>query len=497
VRKTLLLAGLIPLLSGLAFAGGLSQRAKSFTLANGMTFWVYERHQIPTFFGIYMARTGSADERPGETGLAHFIEHLSKKGTPVIGTRDYQAELPILAEMDRVGNQLTAELDKGASADAARVAGLRKELADLQEKHARYAVKEEYNQIYSENGGRGRNASTGPDTTQYFISLPANRLELWFLMESEKLKNLVMREFYSERDVICEERRMAVDNNPSGDLFEQFLNAAFMVHPYRHEVIGYMHDIQTFTKERAQGFFRRNYVPNNLMAALVGDVRFDEVKRLATKYFGDIPRGDEPPRMPDFEPAQDAERRVTVWRDAEPELLIGFHTPGGESRDGLVLKMIELVLNAGDSARLSRDLVTRRQLAVSVTASADAIGRRYPSLFLLAGTPRHPHTAAELENEFYAHLERLKTEPVSEAELRRAINQAAAGLMNGMDRNMVLAFRILSNALLSHDVDVESKRVEQLKTVTPAEIGAVARKYFVAANRTVGTLERQVEGGEK
>jgi predicted Zn-dependent peptidase len=497
MRKSMSLLGLILLLVGSAHGAALSQRARSFTLENGMTFWVYERHQIPTFFGIYMAKTGSCDEQAGETGLAHFIEHLSKKGTPVIGTKDYGAEKPILEEMDRIGNELSAELDKGELADQGRIAEMRKKLAELQEQHSAYAVKEEYNKIYSENGGRGRNASTGNDTTQYFISLPANRLELWFLMESEKLKNLVMREYYSERDVINEERRMGVENSPSGSLYEQFINAAFLVHPYRHEVIGYMHDIQTFTKAEALAFFRRNYVPNNLMAALVGDVSFAEVKRLAGKYFGDIPRGAEPSRMLDNEPQQNAERRVTVWFDAEPEILIGFRTPGREARDNIVVEMIAMILSAGDSSRLNRDLVQRRQMAFNASAAANALGERYGSLFMLQGAPRHPHTVAELENEFYGHLEKLKAEPVGEAELRRAINQAEAGLYNGLDRNMVLAMRILGNAQLHNDVDAEFKRVEALKSVTAAEIMAAANKYFIETNRTVGILQRKAEGGEK
>jgi len=233
------------------------------------------------------------------------------------------------------------------------------------------------------------------------------------------------------------------------------------------------------------------------MAALVGDVSFVEVKRLAEKYFGDIPRGTEPPRMVDNEPRQNAERRVTVWFDAEPEILVGFKTPGRELRDNIVLEMIALVLNAGDSARLNRDLVQRRQIAFSAGATANALGERYGSLFMLQGAPRHPHTVAELEKEFYDHLDKLKTEPVGEADLRRALNQAEAGLYNGLDRNMFLAMRILGNAHIHNDVDAEFKRVEALKSVSAAEIMAAAKKYFIETNRTVGILQRKAEGGVK
>lgn len=290
---------------------------------------------------------------------------------------------------------------------------------------------------------------------------------------------------------------MGVENSPSGFLYEQFLNSAFMTHPYRHEVIGYMQDIQSVTKAQAEAFFRRNYVPNNLMAALVGDVSFDEVKRLAEKYFGDLPRGAAPPRQVDREPAQNAERRVTVWFDAEPEIHVGFRTPGRASRDNLVLEMIALVLSRGESSRLTRDLVQRRQVAFNAGASANTGGDRFGSFFLLSGAPRHPHTVDELENEFYKHLEKLKTEPVGEAELRRAVNQAEAALYGGLDRNMALGMRVLLNAQVHGDVDAEFKRVEQLKTVTPAEIMAAARKYFIPSNRTVGVLQRKAEGGEK
>ncbi|MDH5385424.1 MAG: insulinase family protein, partial [Candidatus Aminicenantes bacterium] len=174
-----------------AYAQGFSDKVKEFTLSNGMRFFVYERPQVPTFAGMIMVKVGSVDERKGETGLAHFFEHMAFKGTPVIGTRDYAKEKRILDEMDRFGDELAAEYMKGNQADEAKIKAFKDKLKELQEEHRKYVVKDEIDKIYSENGGEFLNASTGPDSTQYFVMLPSNRLELWFMIESERFKNLV------------------------------------------------------------------------------------------------------------------------------------------------------------------------------------------------------------------------------------------------------------------------------------------------------------------
>ena len=500
---SLVLAPLLAsVLAGPAQAAGFSDKVKEFSLANGMRFLVYERHQVPTFAGMIMVKVGSVDEAPGVTGMAHFFEHMAFKGTTVMGTKDYAKEKPILEEMDKVGDELAAENLKGAGADPARVKELRDLLVTLQEQHRAFVVKDELDKIYSENGGEFLNASTGPDTTQYFVMLPANRLELWFLIESERFKDLVFREFYSERDVIAEERRMSEDNDPDSFLNEEYQNVAFVLHPYRHSVVGYMEDIQSYTKDKALRFFKSFYTPNNMTAGIVGDVKLEEIKRLAEKYFGDMSRGPEPPRPSFVEPKQKGERRVTVRFDAEPSLVMGYHMPAPSDRDNLVLGLIGSILSRGASSRLQRDLVTNRKIAQYIGAYGNSPGARYPSLFEISGAPRYPHTTRELEQAVIEHLERLKTGAISKEELDKAINQAEASLYRsiGFAENVFLAMRLLRNVVLFNDVDADFKRVEALKTITPQEIRDAARRVFDESNRTVGILLKKGSdktGGEK
>jgi len=499
MKRILVVLLFLAVLWPVAYGGGFSDKVKEFTLSNGMRFLVYERPQTPTFAGMIQAKVGSVDEPMGWTGLAHFFEHMAFKGTTVMGTRDYAKEKPILDEMDVIGDQMAAEMMKGPAGDPAKIKEYKAKLEALQKEDLKYVVKDELDRIYSENGGEFLNASTSNDTTQYFIMLPSNRLELWFLIESERFKNLVMREFYSERDVIAEERRMYEDNTPDGYLGEEFGNIAFILHPYRHSVVGYMEDVQTLTKAKALQFFKTFYIPNNMTAAVVGNVKLDEVKKLAEQYFGDLPRGSDPPRPAFIEPKQKGERRVLVKFAAEPQLSIGYHMPAFPDRDNLVLRVIAFLLSRGDSSRLQRDLVTNRKLAVNVYAMANSPGQRYPALFEIDGQTRHPHTPAELEAAVTEHLNRLKTEPVGKEELEKVLNMAEASLYrtSSSAQNVFLAMRLLNNVVIYGDMDADFKRVEAMRTITPQEIMDTAKRVFDESNRTVGTLVRKDEGGEK
>lgn len=493
MKKPIFLIVLLLVISPFILGEGFSGKVKSFTLSNGMRFFVLERHHVPTFAGMIMVKVGSVDEGKGETGIAHFFEHMAFKGTPVIGSKDWEKEKVILDEMDKIGDELAKEYSKGKSGDSKKIEALRARLAELQNEHRKYVEKDEIDRIYSENGGEFLNASTGNDTTQYFVMLPSNRLELWFLIESERFKFPSFREFYSERDVVCEERRMYEDNNPDGFLDEEFYHLTFVLHPYRHSVVGYMEDLLTLTKEKALNFYKKFYIPNNMVGGIVGDVNFEEVKKLAEKYFGDIPLGAEPPR-PDFlEPPQKGERRAIVKFEAEPRLQIGFHAPSWSERDNMVLELLSYILSRGDSSRLRRDLITNRKMALNVVAYVNDPGVRYPSLFTIYCQPRYPHTPEELEKAIYEHLEKLKTEPVPKEEIERALNQAEASLYRsiGFAENVFLAMRILRNVLLFNDIDADSKRVTEMKKITPEEIMSVAKKYFTENNRTVGILLRK------
>jgi predicted Zn-dependent peptidase len=478
-------------------AQGYADKVKEFTLSNGMRFFVYERPQVPTFSGMILVKVGSMDERKGETGLAHFLEHMAFKGTSVIGTRDYAKEKLILDEMVPIGDELAAEYLKGNRADETKIKSSKDKLRQLQEEHRKFAVTGEITRIYSENGGKFLNASTGSDSTEYYVMLPSNRLELWFLIESERFKNLVFREFYSELDVVAEEGRNW-DNRPNGFLWQEFYNMAFFLHPFFHYSSGY-NGIQFYTKDKALNFYKTFYIPNNIAAALVGDVKLKEVKGFAEKYFGDIPRGEDPPRHSLIEPQQRGERRVTVRFDAEPILMIGYHMPAAYNKDNLILGLISMILSRGSSSWLYRDLVTNRKIASFITTEANIPGSRYASLFWVYGMPQHPHTPEEFEKAVSEHLDRMKEEPVKPEELEKVINMSEAALYRsrGYADNLFLAIRLLRNIILFDDVDADFKRVELMKKITPEEIMAAAKKYFTESNRTVGILLRKEKGDEK
>jgi predicted Zn-dependent peptidase len=421
--------------------------------------------------------------------LAHLFEHLAFKGTSKIGTRDPELEAEILDDLDRVARELVRELNRGREADGTRIDALRTEIGALQERHRALVVKDELSQILTGNGARGLNASTSKDLTSYYVSLPANRLELWCLLESARLRDPVLREFYSERDVVKEERRFRIENNPGGKLYEQLLLTAFQTHPYRVAGAGWMSDLDRLTRPDAEAFRSRHYVPNNAVGALVGDVDPDVAERLLRRYFNDIPAGPDSPAPVIVEPRQRGERRITVEFDAEPEVTIAFHKPNAPHPDDPVFDIIESLLSSGRSSRLFRALVTESKVALGI-AAFEAPGERYPNLFVVGGEPRAPHTATDLTEAILAELDRLAREPVPERELLKIHNQVEAKALYALRSNAGLASRLSYFEILSGDWRELIRRQDALEAVTAERVQEVARRTFTAANRTIAVRQR-------
>jgi predicted Zn-dependent peptidase len=301
------------------------------TLKNGMRILIVERRESPTFSAYLRFKVGSVNETPGQTGLAHLLEHMMFKGTRLFGTMDPDGEFPILERIDARYLALQAEKAKarlpGGTMDAVRVSALEKEIADLEAEAKRFVLRNELWEIYRRNGGVRLNATTSREGTQYFVSLPNNRLELWALLESDRMRNPVFREFYTERDVVQEERRQSVDNNPRGQLMEAALATAFVALPYRHPVLGWPGELENLTRPQTQEYFRTYYAPNNALAILVGDLDPPTVIRTVERYFGDIPAQVIPPPPVLEEPPQPGERRIRVEFPAEPQLLMLYRLP--------------------------------------------------------------------------------------------------------------------------------------------------------------------------
>ncbi len=477
-------------LASSAYSFDLESRIKEHTLKNGLKIVMMERHTSPTV-SIYMRyKVGAVDEVTGETGIAHFLEHMLFKGTKRLATRDYEKEKPILIEIEKLAVALDLEELKGAAKDLAKIEKMKTELKQVQKEHKKLVESEVFSKYYQQNGGTGFNASTSNDSTTYIINLPSNRLELWANLESDRMENPVLREFYTEREVILEERRMRIDNSPSGVLYEQFLAAAFTAHPYQKPVIGWPTDIRFLSKKATEKFLKTFYSPNNAVVALVGDINPEEVIALLEKYFGHIPPQTLPRPLSTKEPEQKGERRLEIQFDAEPMLLIGYHRPTLPHKDDYVFDVIHSILSSGRTSKLYKSLVRDKKIAASA-GTFDTPGSRYPNLFVFNGAPRHPHTVQEVEEAFYEEIEKLKKEPISERELQKVVNQIEAGFIRGLGSNAGMASRISYFEILTGDWRYFLNHPKEIRKITPDDIMRVAKKYLSKQNRTVAVLVKK------
>ena len=479
------------LLAGSAGAEPLAAKVHEHTLANGLKLLVVERHDAPTFSAYLTLGVGAVNETSADRGVAHLLEHMLFKGTKTIGTRDWAKEEPLLTKIEAVGSTLDGLRDR-RDLPPDQLERLREELQNLQKEHQQYVVKDELSRIYAENGGVGYNAYTSKDLTTYLVSLPANKLELWAALEADRMQNAVLREFYTEREVVREERRRSYETSPSGMLYENLLANAFTVHPYRNPIIGWDSDISHLSLADTRNFLKSYYAPANTVIALVGDLDFPASVALVERYFGPIPPGITVPPVTAVEPPQHGEKRVRVTFDAEPQLAIAFHKPTLPSREDYVFDLIDLILSQGRSSRLYRALVVEHQLATSISTSG-APGSRYPNLFVINAVPRYPHTAAEVEKAIYAELDRLATEPVTAAELERARNRLRTDRLRHLQGNEGLAEMLSYYQSVAGDWRYLVGYDQVVGEIGPEEILATAGRYLVPANRTVAILGK--EGG--
>ena len=460
-----------------------------YVLPNGMTFLLLRKEGAPTVSFVTQFRAGAVDEWAGISGTAHLFEHMLFKGTPTLGTRDYAAEQRIFPRIDAVADSLTAEFRKGAQADTAAMARLHDRLRALEDSARQFVVSNELDRILTQNGAQNLNASTFNDGTNYFFQLPANRAELWFVLESDRVKNPVLREFYSERDVVMEERRLRVETQPMGLLREEFLHAAFRAHPYGRPVVGVASEVQTLSRAAVQEYFRRFYGPNNAVVAIAGDLDTTQMKRWADQYFGSLPAGEPFRPVVTQEPPQHGERRIDVEFDANPMVIIGYHVPNAVHPDAPALRALASILTGGRTSRLVQRLVVRDRWAAQVSAGSQP-GARYPRLFSFIAVPIAPHTTQEIEAAVYEELGRIEREPPSAAELERVRNQVQASAIQRLQDNFGLAFQLSQSEALWYDWRQTFRDGAAVARVTAADVQRVARTYFAKSNRTVATLVR-------
>ncbi len=458
------------------------EQVSEFRLANGMRFIVMEQHQAPIISFLTYADVGGVDEPDGQTGVAHYLEHLAFKGTTAIGTQDYQAEARYLEALDELFAQLQTAKEHQ---QPTQIKTLLAEFEQIQAKASQYVISNQYGQIVQQAGGVGLNATTSADATRYFYSFPANKLELWMSLESERFLQPVFRDFFTEKQVILEERRMRSENSASGRLFDTFLTTTFTQHPYRRPVIGYEPDIANLTRQNVREFFQAYYTPANLTMVLVGDVKPDQVKTLAERYFGRYPLRPRPPAPHLNEPAQIAPRQAEIQLPSQAYYLEAYPCPPLRDADYPIYELLAQVLTQGRTARLYQSLVLQTKLALNVQAFVGYPGNKYPNRLVIYALPAPGHKPAELAEAIHQELENLQQTPITAAELSRLQTQARMDLLQTLMSTEGMAKLLAEYAVKTGDWRNLFRQLDVIEAITPTDIQRIAQALHPSQRTTI------------
>ncbi len=492
---------LLLFVSGLLCAQSLKdfeKKVTEFTLPNGLHFVIIERHEAPVLSFNTYANVGAVDDPNGRTGLAHMFEHMAFKGTDTIGTKNWPLEKKALDAIEEVYDRLEAEQNKWFRADPKKIQALEEELKAAIDKADTYVENNEYDRIVESNGGVGLNAGTSEDSTSYYYNFPSNRVELWFLLESERFLHPVFREFYKERDVVREERRMRVESSPQGLLLEALLSTSFEAHPYKNMPGGWASDIESFRRPDAEAFYKKYYVPANLTMAIAGDIDPAEAKRLANKYFARLPKGPAPPLLHTEEPPQEGEKRARVASPAQPFLAVAYKRPDQYSKDDAALDVLSDILSDGRTGIFYKELVRDKKIALGAESDSTFPGGKYPNLFILFYIPNAGHTVEEGEKEMYAIIDRMKKQKVDDESLKRVKTKLRATLIRKLDNNAGLASELASYSANFGDWRKLFTELDDYEKVTAEDVQRVAQTYLVEKSRTVAyTFVPKEEGAAK
>ncbi|HEY1986039.1 MAG TPA: pitrilysin family protein [Terracidiphilus sp.] len=490
------------LAAGLVSHGGWAQDLKSFeqkittkVLPNGLTIIICERPQAPVFSYTTFVDAGDVNDPSGDSGLAHMFEHLAFKGTTEIGTTDYAAEKVALDKVEAANNAYEAEYLKPVGRDEARLAELKKDFQKAQDEAHKYVVPNQFTEVAERNGAHDLNAQTGLDETEYFWSMPENRLELWAWLESGRLADVVPREFYKERDVVLEERRMRTDSDPEGRLIEQFAATAYVAHPYGRPNVGWESELKQINATEAMAFHKKYYVGPNIVVSVVGDVKAAEAMPLLEKYFSKVPGGPKPEDMTTVEPRQFAEKTLVIHEATQPIYFEGYHRPSYRDPDDAVYDAISDIFSNGRVSRLYRSLVRDQQIAAVAEGFSGFPGVKYPGLFAFAAVPLPGHTPTEMRDAIHKELDKLKSTDVTDDELKMYKTRTRADLLRGLGDNQGLANALAEAQTRYGDWRELFRQLDRVDKVTKEDIRRVANKVFVSSNRTSAWIETVPQAG--
>jgi predicted Zn-dependent peptidase len=475
----------------------LEKQVSSFTLANGLTFIVVERHDAPVFSYQTVVNAGSANDQVGTTGLAHMMEHMAFKGTTVVGTTDFRAEKPLLDREEEAWTALLNERRKGPRADSTRLRALDKAYVDAQEASHGYVNSEEFSKVLEQAGAQDINAFTSLDITAYFYSIPSNRLELWALMEGGRMTQPVFREFYKERDVVYEERRMRTESRPIGRLIDEFIHVSYTAHPYGFGTIGFPSDLRSFSRTQGEAYFRAHYLAKNMTCAVVGDVTPAAVQSLAQTYFSGISDAPAPPPLDTVEPEQRAERRVLLEDPAQPFVIIGWHIPALTDPSYPAYKALADLLGGGDWARLNKALVKEQKIATQIEAFTGFPGEKYPSQLCIFVVPASGQEPERVERAVYAVLDSVqRSKPLTAEELAGYKVRIRAQKIQASESNASLAGELAQAQALFGDWHAFFREQERAQSLTVTDLMGAMSRTMTTSNRTVGMLRNSTAAAE-
>lgn len=459
----------------------MASKVKTYTLSNGLKVIFYQRGDAPIFSGAVVVKVGGSDESIGQTGISHLFEHMAFKGSRTVGTKDYSAERRLLNRLEEIAAESKSAQELSPEQ--------KQEWDDIHKQLREIWISDDFTVRYEKHGAVGQNATTDKEFTKYFVSMPRSAFEFWCQMESDRLITPVMRQFYQERDVVLEERRMRYEDDPGGKLYELLLGTAYQRHPYRAPVIGYERDLLSITATELEAFRKRFYVPSNMVVALVGQVDPEADIKVIERYFGGLPVGDPVKRSILSEGKQEGQRRSEISMAASPEVIIAYRKPNYPDPDDAPISVMAEILSGGRTSPLYSELVKRKQIAASV-AHEEGPGVLYPNLLMFAGSVKAPHSPDTFINSFDSVVKRFRRQGATKEQLEIAKRSIGMEYLSHLKSNQSLALDFATAQLAYGDWRAGVEWYDQVLKVTTDDIKRVAQQYLVSTQRTIGVIER-------
>ncbi|MGB9824846.1 MAG: M16 family metallopeptidase [Candidatus Hydrothermia bacterium] len=453
-----------------------------YKLENGLRVVFVQNKSLPVFFGMIQFDVGSANEAPGITGTSHLLEHMLFKGSKKLGTINYKNEVKINEKIEKLYERLEAEKD------SIKKLVIKDSIFALQEELKKYVISEEIWKIYNMHGGSMMNAMTSSVSTSYFVMLPSNKKELWTKIESDRFQNLVLREFFSERDVVNEERRLD-EGNPYNKIWDELLSTAYKASPVRWPVIGWEDDIMHVTPKQVMWYYKTHYTPDNCIIVLVGDVDPEKDLKLIKKYFGNWKGKAERIFKYTDEPEQKEVRRVEIKSKGMPTFVVGFKGPKYPEKDYYALSLFSYMFGEAEGSLIKREF-TKEGLILDGESFTMSWDGKAPSLFGIYLIPKKNTDFTELENKIFAYIDSIKNNKLDEKLLTKAKNHYKMSAIMRQKGHMYVAFTASRGVRVADDPNFFEKELEMVDSITLDDIYRVINLYLTKEKATIVTLGR-------